>query len=410
MTPHPWTTPADIRSHLQKQWDQGRVLRSLLGGEPLFPLTLTLRRPDSRTMLNNFAAVRAWAEGLEAGSRAGAYRVVHETINHRQLGVNRVPQSVVIYRPEDALRILGRQSDADIVVRLAAVTLAAFPTLQDWLLRRPLTLLEHAEDWPRVLAVLEWFRTHPQSQVYMRQVDAPGVDTKFIESRRGLLMGLLDIVLPAEAIDPTATRATGFEQRYGLVREPVLVRFRFLDPALRTMLPIGAISDFSVPAEEFARLSLPVRRVVITENKTNGLAFPDMAASMVIFGLGYGLDRLADCQWLHTVEVLYWGDIDTHGFAILDRLRRKLPHSQSFLMDRLTLLKHEAHWAQEKEPCSQELFHLTDAEQALYDDLQSNRLGERVRLEQERVRFRHVHAEMLRLDDVNTRASHTSPR
>jgi hypothetical protein len=41
----------------------------------------------------------------------------------------------------------------------------------------------------------------------------------------------------------------------------------------------------------------------------------------LIFGLGYGLDRLADVPWLERCEVWYWGDIDTHGVGILDRLR-----------------------------------------------------------------------------------------
>ena len=30
---------------------------------------------------------------------------------------------------------------------------------------------------------------------------------------------------------------------------------------------------------------------------------------------------IADARGLHACQVLYWGDIDTHGFAILDQLR-----------------------------------------------------------------------------------------
>src|ERR1022692_4377837 len=36
----------------------------------------------------------------------------------------------------------------------------------------------------------------------------------------------------------------------------------------------------------------------------------------------------------------YWGDIDTYGFHILDRLRVLFPDVQSLLMDRDTLLEH----------------------------------------------------------------------
>jgi hypothetical protein len=132
---------------------------------------------------------------------------------------------------------------------------------------------------------------------------------------------------------------------------------------------------------------LPVDRVFITENEINGLAFPNVLGSLVIFGLGYGLDRLSEVSWLHRREVHYWGDIDTYGFHILDRLRALLPAVKSFLMDRQTLLEHESLWVQESNPYRAELSRLASSEQALYDDLRHNRFGERVRLEQERISY-----------------------
>ena len=83
----------------------------------------------------------------------------------------------------------------------------------------------------------------------------------------------------------------------------------------------------------------------------------------------------------------YWGDIDTYGFHILDRLRALFPSVQSFLMDRQTLLEHRSLWVQESNPYRAELSRLVSSEQALYDDLRHNRLGDRVRLEQERISY-----------------------
>ncbi len=103
--------------------------------------------------------------------------------------------------------------------------------------------------------------------------------------------------------------------------------------------------------------------------------------------MGYGLDRLSEVGWLHRREVYYWGDIDTYGFHILDRLRVLFPEAQSFLMDRETLLEHALLWVRESNPYDAELPRLTSAEGALYDDLRCNRLGERVRLEQERIAY-----------------------
>ncbi len=94
-----------------------------------------------------------------------------------------------------------------------------------------------------------------------------------------------------------------------------------------------------------------------------------------VVGLGYGLDRLADVPWLAGKDVYYWGDIDTHGFAILDRLRAALPHARSFLMDRETLLAHRALWTREASPYAGPLPRLTDDERQLVSELRRHAPG-----------------------------------
>jgi hypothetical protein len=147
-----------------------------------------------------------------------------------------------------------------------------------------------------------------------------------------------------------------------------------------------------VPLDEVASLSLPVKRVYITENAINGLAFPPLDSSLVLFGLGYGVECLSAISWLHKVEIFYWGDIDTHGFAILDRLRMAFPTSRSILMDRETLMSHRDFWVAERVPARGMLNRLTPEESALYGDLIMNRIQNNLRLEQERIGFKWVKA------------------
>ena len=136
-------------------------------------------------------------------------------------------------------------------------------------------------------------------------------------------------------------------------------------------------------------MSLNIGRVYIAENEINGLAFPDVAAGIVIFGGGYGIDRLADIEWLKTREVIYWGDIDTHGFTILDRLRASLPETRAILMDAGTLLAHRALWGTEDKDkrFMGTLSRLNDAERVLFEQLRDDVFGERIRMEQERLGF-----------------------
>ena len=393
MSEKDWTRPPDLIAQLRKLWDSGRLLADRLHtpteeAPGLFPLKLRLRKAASRDLDERFEAVREWVGELIEQSkdqRGHGYDIEWRTVNHRLRGSNQLPAAVVIHTAEDALRLIGKSAQARRFDQLCRDLLAEFPSLQNWLARRPLEALKRDAEWPRLLAILRHFRSHPRPGVYLRQLDIPGVDTKFIQARRGLVGELLDLVLPPAAIKTETSGARAFNRRYGLASRPTLVRFRILDPDVQ----IAGLSDLSVPTDEFARLDLPVSEVFITENEINGLAFPDHPGAIVIFGLGYGLDRLAGIEWLAQARCWYWGDIDTHGFAILNRLRHHLPEARSFLMDRATLDAHRQLWGQEPEErrFRGELPLLDQAEQGLYQALVDHSLAPCLRLEQEHIRY-----------------------
>jgi hypothetical protein len=384
--PADWTGPEEITGQLRKLWDRGDLLARPLAGEAIYPLPLRLKRPAPRDLPRYFDEVRAWIIRLEAHSRTRrgfGYEIAWEEIAHRQLGRNRLPKAVFIPAEDDALRLLGKRSEAETFCTLAEASMAAFPSLRTWILRKPLVLLAHADDWRRILDVLTWFQSHPRSGLYLRQIDIPGIGTKFIEARKGLLQELHDNVLaPSDSAEAGPAGQT-FEQRYGLRGKPVTVRFRVLDPRLT----IGGLSDIAVPARQFAALQIPAARVFITENEINGLCFPEVENSIVIFGLGYGIDILKTVPWLAVRDIIYWGDIDTHGLAMLGRLRAFLPQTKPLLMDRETLLAHRRFWVREDAPYGGMPEGLTAAERELFENLRFGRLGDRVRLEQERIGF-----------------------
>jgi hypothetical protein len=381
-----WTSPKDLADQVHRVWAKGRILAAKVDGPQLFPLELRLRRPDTKAFGERFEDVRQWIRALEDGARGRrgfGYEIEWADINHRQLGRNRVPARIVVPSEHDALGLIGKRKEAGRFAELVDATVATFPALAQWLARRPFVVLDNADDWRRILDVLAWFRDHPRSNLYVRQLAIPNVDTKFIERRKPLLSELLDIVLERPTVAEPGSIAQAFEQRYGLVDKPPIVRFRVLDHGLA----IGGLIDIATPAAHFASLIIPARRVFITENEVNGLTFPDVADSIVVFGLGYGIELLNAAAWMADRELYYWGDIDTHGFAMLDRLRANFPASRSFLMDRDTLLTHRALWVREAAPFHGALARLDANEHALFEELVHDRLGEQVRLEQERVSY-----------------------
>ena len=394
-----WTTPADLRLQVQKLWDKGQLLATVVQGDAsgasdgLFPRRLRLTGPTSTELTERFDEVRAWMADLQqAANPRGTprFRLVMREFRHRVLGANAVPDEVWLDTLDDALALIGKQKEAQRFASLLQLTRNDFsdlwPVLLPWLEKRPLNALALAVAWPRLLNVVTWLQAHPRPGIYLRQVDLPGVDSKFIEAHRGVLSELFDLALAPDAIDPGATGVSQFCRRYGFRDKPLRIRFRLLDPAV-ALLPGACEQDIGVTQVAFEHLDIPVKRVFITENEVNFLAFPAVENSLVIFGAGYGFEVLASAQWLHQREVYYWGDIDTHGFAILDQLRAQLPHVKSLLMDKATLLAHALQWGEEPQPTLRDLPRLTERERALFDELRDNRLRAGLRLEQERVSF-----------------------
>lgn len=381
-----WTTAQDLKDLLRRKWRCGLLLTAQLQGEALFPYRVPLRHPSGTELSNSFAEARAWLEKLDSQSKSltgNGYELEWLEINHRQLGRNKIPVAAIFHRPADSLAFIGKTGEAAQFHQLCAEILKSCPALRPWLTRKPLQALAHADVWPKLLGVISFLQANPRPAIYIRQLDVAGVDTKFIEKHKKVLSELLDLALPDAAINQNFTGGTGFEPRYGFRAKPVQIRFRLLDPALY----LEGLGDLQIPVADFARLRLPVNRVFITENLINGLAFPDLAQSLVIFGLGYGLDRLADIGWLQDKTIYYWSDIDTHGFAMLDQIRAYFPQTISLLMDRNTTLQHRAQWGHEKIQVTRDLPRLNAAETLLYNDLRNNQLTEALRLEQEKIPY-----------------------
>lgn len=378
-----WTGPRELRAQLQRWWDRGELLAGIVSGESSFPRRLTLKGPTSAQMSEEFDRVRAWIAELNAVPH---YRIELRELRHRVLGANEVPAAVWVNTLDAALGVLGKRREAKRFAALVERTRERQPLLLDWIARKPLKVLALADVWDGLLDVVDWVERHPRPGVYLRQVDIPGVHSKFIEAHRDVLSQCLDRVLPAGAVDPAATGVAGFAGRYGFRGKPQRIRLRALDPA-HALLPGLGDADLTLDAASLARLAPAVSRVFITENEINFLAFPQVADSLLLFGAGYGFEVLTQAAWLMGCEVFYWGDIDTHGFAILDQLRAYLPHARSVLMDHATLLAFEAHWGVEDKQTLRDLPRLNAEECALYDDLRANRLGRNLRLEQERIGF-----------------------
>lgn len=389
-----WTQPADLVAQVRKAWARGALLVPLAGGESPFPLRLKLHGPASADLVDRFDEVRTWAARL--GSLRHM-RIETRQFRHRVRGISTLPHEAWVDSLGDALALVGQTREAGVFEHMVQLTRDRQPSLLGWLQARPIQALALASEWSHLLDVVVWMQAHPRPGIYLRQVDIPGVHSKFIERHRGVLIELFDAVLQESAIDADAGGVTGFQRRYGFAVKPERVRFRVLDPAL-SLLPGVTSGDITLDVDSFRALRCGATRIFITENETNFLAFPAVAGSLALFGAGYGFEVLDGNTWLQQCSFYYWGDIDTHGFAILDQLRARFPNVQSFLMDRATLMAFKSVWGREDNPLTRDLLRLREEERSLYDDLRDQRIRANLRLEQEFIGFDRVHSVLAELD------------
>ncbi len=350
------------------------------------PLRIPLKRPNAGELSSEFEAARDWVTRLvrhEAGEKAAGFSIEWQEMNHRVLGKNKIPKAVMFHTLEDIVAYLGKKGEFLQFKSLFRKVTLRFPELYDPLLKTPLLVLDHEPVWDQLLAVVSWIKAHPAPGIYLRELEIPGIDTKFMETHRDILTRLLTAVLEPETINPDAKGKNAFERRFGFRPKPARIRFRILDPALSIM----GLTDLEVPEDQFRDLGLTPDILFVVENEITGLAFPPFPKGMVIIGLGYGLSPLARVPWIKELPVWYWGDLDTHGFAMLDRLRHYFPETRSFLMDQATLLSHKSFWGTEPSPAKRDLTLLTDEEARVYNALRENTYAQNLRLEQERVSY-----------------------
>lgn len=159
------------------------------------------------------------------------------------------------------------------------------------------------------------------------------------------------------------------------------------------MSPDGLV-DVSVPVAELAAMELSPQTVFVFENLESVVAMPPVPGAVVIHGSGYAVDRLGRIPWVREGRVVYWGDLDSHGFGILNRVRATCGDVSTALMDLATLADFEDLWVNEPSPNPGSLNHLLPADLAVLDEL---RMQGNIRLEQERISWGYALQKLLKV-------------
>ncbi len=384
-----WTRNTDIKTRLEKKWNTGDILAQCAGLPAFVPLRIPLKHPTAEELIHRFEEARNWIDHITGHAKKEGkkgFAIEWHEFNHKTLGRNKIPKAVIFKTLDDILAYIGKTGETLQYQAFFKDITAQYPELSPLFIEKPLEVLKHGPVWNELLSIVTYLKQNPSPNIYLRQLEIPGVDTKFIETHKPWLVKLLTRVLPQDAMNEQAQGPSAFENRFGFLSKPARIRFRMLDPDLALM----GLTDLEIPQNDFNDLPIRPGTIFIVENEITGLSFPSFPKAMVIFGLGYNLSVLSNAHWMKEKQIWYWSDIDTHGFAMIDRIRHHFPQTRSVLMDETTLLSHKDLWGHEPSPLSRDLPLLTPKEAFVYDALRNNLYAPALRLEQERISFAQV--------------------
>ncbi len=363
-------TPTEIRKKAENKYLT--FLRSVTERQAFEPIVIVgNKKPNDDTVQFEKELTELIAHSKE--KKGYGYSIEYQKVKTRKHGEQDIPVSISFLTEQDFLKYIGKEQDTAGFRKDVERILSAFPELVEWVCRFPNKVLDNHRVWDDVLKVCIYFKGNPKPQLYIRELPIQ-VDTKFIERNKGIIKELLDIII-AKYVNPDETR---FETRFNLRHDEPVVRFRVLDKTLSQALFSG-IDDMSIPISKFRETEIPV------ENKMNMLTFPPIHKSIVVWGHGFGVDLLKDVMWLRSKKILYWGDLDVHGFQILSELRSHLSQVESFLMDRETFNRFYEDGIGAETNVEKVLL-LTSEEKEMFDFLR----GGNYRLEQEKIPFEYA--------------------
>ncbi|MGI5191049.1 Wadjet anti-phage system protein JetD domain-containing protein [Promicromonospora sp. CA-289599] len=381
---------ARVAAAITKQWPAA-VCAEIAGTEP-FRATVRLR-PGVRSSTDVASlGFDLWHEWAQSWHDVAAERLSAVEVGDSRMVVEGVPDQVpvelVVTGLDAALGLVGLvgaaapEVDLDRVRRIARELREAGAALTPATLRSAVRL---SDVDARVLTkAVGWLAEHPDlSGSTARQVGVPEMHSKWLEQHGRVLR-----------------EVTGRDLRAELRPRLAVVHLTYVDPEY---LATGARRHDAWTTDDAHDLPYTPRTVLVVENRDSRLWFPPVQDAFVVEGGGRAAaSLLAGVPWVRRAEnVVYWGDIDADGFAILDHFRRALAAPgddgtpgrdvASILMDAMAAQRY-AHLGVSTDkdgrpipPSATHLPHLSADETAAYHLVATAGQAEFRRIEQERL-------------------------
>lgn len=362
-------SPADLALKLARQWQNADIREQRLLHPDSWPLRIPIGKPSGRIISEDLERVR---KHLNQWRNVTIGRVDWSPKKFRSASEDvQIPEFWILSSPTewiDAANNNEVRGEYQTLCRLVPEVDERFHRL---LIRKRRLVLDKPENEVIQSAKVALLLSPGLAEGKpLRALSVGGIDSKFFERNRQLLIQMLDILFEGQVSE------LGLEAFLGADDEGHhWLLIMDLDGGL---LPF---SQLRVRARELLQAPLPGAYVLIVENERCIHQLPHINDAVAILGAGLNLSWMR-ASWLNKKKVAYWGDIDTWGLTMLARAREHQPALTPLLMSKtiFDIFANEKA-VQELQPAdSLPVAGLTPEERELFVDLLGQTEG---RLEQE---------------------------
>ncbi len=362
-------------SHITK-WLREHVQQG--SGEPQgFPLNLYLGAPTrDEDVAADKEAFKKFCEDWQQPVSAGHVEFLAKA--YPELGTLQVPIHLVFDTLADLASWAGHLVEYHSAISKLDTVKKECPELIDSAIEIIAALSNLAEDdFGRFLAVSKWLIAHPDSHAFIRQIPVRGVDTRWFEIHRHLLLDFLRTPLK---LDPRRFDLL----QLGLQPPPQLVTMRILDHVLRGRT--GGLSFLASDVNDLEKLNLKPHRVIFIDDIQTALSLPDIPGAVAIITPTSHVGAVAGISWVANARCQYVGSIDKRSFALLHNLRLYLPTLENMILKEDIFFAARDLWTDDDNTSfSGNLSALTEEEAFFYRSLAEGAYGACRRLDLERI-------------------------
>jgi hypothetical protein len=314
-------SPTELARRWAKQWEVPDSREQRLLSTEVWPVSLSIGKPTPTQFMRHTDQVR---QHLQHWRAVKIGRVVWEPVSFR--GASEpvdVPVEWVLSNPSEWVAACDDPSVRQEYERLGQFVASADPSFHRSLVRQRHLLQDKPE--AQIMKAIDLAMALAPGCAGgrpLRALSVCGIDSKFFERHRGLLIHLLDARFDGQVSD------LGLEAFLDALDEDE--HWLLVAPLAPSLL---SFAQQRVRARELAATPLPGSHVLIVENESCLHQLPMLPDTVAVLGAGLDLAWM-DAAWLRGRRIGYWGDIDTWGLVMLAQARGRQPNLKPLLMSR----------------------------------------------------------------------------